>query len=231
MKKKLMISLALIVVVMFGYYMQASACTLTASITANCVEVGTGGYEIVYTITGDTDTGAVMEVTFELNISTLPTITGSFYSNGAPFTDSVPVPCDTYTISGSVTLPYYNTVTIAPFTVDCPCPPPPGQGCTPGFWKNHIGAWEPTGLSTSDIFDFIFGVSMFGSEFTLLDAVWARGGGNNRLARHGTAALLNALHPDVDYPLTVDEVIAAVRSGDLGNIVNYNEGVCIVMTD
>ena len=40
---------------------------------------------------------------------------------------------------------------------------------------------------------------------TLLEAVWARGGGINALARHAVAALLNA-SADIGYPLSVDDV-------------------------
>ena len=47
---------------------------------------------------------------------------------------------------------------------------------------------------------------------TLLEAVWATGGGVSALARHAVAALLNAASPDVDYPYSVDEVIAMVQS-------------------
>jgi len=32
------------------------------------------------------------------------------------------------------------------------------------------------------------------------------------MARHAVAALLNAANPDVDYPLTVGEIIAAVQA-------------------
>ena len=37
------------------------------------------------------------------------------------------------------------------------------------------------------------------------------------------AALLNALHPDVDYLFTAAEVIALVQAGDVDPLVDENE--------
>lgn len=93
-------------------------------------------------------------------------------------------------------------------------PPPDGEACTPGFWRNHLEDWGPTGFSPSDDFDTTFGVNFFTPDKTLLDAVKLGGGGINKLARFGVAALLNAAHPDVDFALTVPQVIALVQSGD-----------------
>ena len=44
-----------------------------------------------------------------------------------------------------------------------------------------------------------------------------------KVARHGTAALLNASHPEVNYPLTPAEVIAAVQAQDVDDLVVNNE--------
>jgi len=104
-------------------------------------------------------------------------------------------------------------------------PPPEGDGCTPGYWRqpHHLDSWVPTGLNPGDDFDTTFGVDYFDPEITLLDATWAKGGGVNKVARHGTAALLNALHPAVDYPVSAADVIAAVQAGDVGDLADYNE--------
>lgn len=108
-----------------------------------------------------------------------------------------------------------------------PCDEPPGgQGCTPGYWKNHLESWEPTGYSPGDDFDATFGVDLFSPDITLNQAVRAKGGGANRLARHGTAALLSAAHPDVAYGYTVAEVIALVQAGDAGALEAANEQFC-----
>jgi len=87
------------------------------------------------------------------------------------------------------------------------------EGCTPGYWKNHLDAWEATRYSPGDDFDTTFEVDLFDPDITLDGAVRARGGGVNRLARHGTAALLSAAHPGVPYPLSVGQVIALVQAG------------------
>src|SRR5688572_11965339 len=44
------------------------------------------------------------------------------------------------------------------------------------------------------------------------------GGGIRRTARLGVAALLSASHPDIDYPLTPEEVIERVRSGNVDRL-------------
>jgi hypothetical protein len=54
----------------------------------------------------------------------------------------------------------------------------------------------------------------------------ANGGGINELARHGVAGLLSAAHPDVDYPYSVADVIAAVLAGDAATLVEANELGC-----
>lgn len=101
-----------------------------------------------------------------------------------------------------------------------------GEGCTPGYWRNHYEDWPPTGYATTDDFDTTFGVNLFSPDITLAEAIWMGGGGLKKIARHGTAALLSAAHPDVDYPITVAEVIAAVQAGDVDMLVTYNELGC-----
>jgi len=102
--------------------------------------------------------------------------------------------------------------------------PPGGEGCTPGFWKNHLELW--VGVSPGDDFDTTFGVDLFDPDITLGQAVRLGGGGVKKLARHGTAALVNALHPGVAYPLSVAEVIAAVQAGDADTLAGFNELGC-----
>jgi hypothetical protein len=95
------------------------------------------------------------------------------------------------------------------------------EGCSPGFWKNHIELWSDVGLSPGDdfdvVFDFINSPFMEGYGGTLEEAINAKGGNRNALARHGVAALLSALHEGVLYPLEADgiqgSVIDLVQSG------------------
>lgn len=95
-----------------------------------------------------------------------------------------------------------------------PTPPPPGQGCTPGFWKNHLALW-PAPYTPGTDFDTTFGTNYFTPDITLRTALNLGGGGVNKLARHGTAALLNAAS-GINYPYTVAQVIALVQGG-VGN--------------
>jgi len=108
---------------------------------------------------------------------------------------------------------------------------PGDEGCTPGYWKNHLGSWPPTGYSPNDNFDTVFGVNYFDPDITLEQAVNARGGGLNKLARHGTAALLNAAHPGLAYPLSVAEVMALVQYGLADSLANFNEYGCPLNSD
>jgi hypothetical protein len=92
-------------------------------------------------------------------------------------------------------------------------PPPSGEGLTPGYWKNHLEDWPPTGYSPSDSYDAIFGVvNHLDSGLTLGQTIGMNGGGEKALMRHATAALLSAAHPNIEYPLTISEVIAIVQA-------------------
>lgn len=102
--------------------------------------------------------------------------------------------------------------------------PPPAegtQGCTPGYWKqkHHFGNWTspyvPKG-GNATMFSDVFNGALPGK--TLRDALRLRGGGLKALARHTSAALLNAASPNVDYGMTTQQVVdafaAAYNSGD-----------------
>ncbi len=104
-------------------------------------------------------------------------------------------------------------------------PPDRGnQGCTPGKWKNWTGLksqaniWPPTGYSQGQSVGSVFtGVHATLAGTTLLDALDGGGGpgiiGKQKiLLRAAVAALLNASHPGVAYPLTEAEVIAMVNA-------------------
>lgn len=137
------------------------------------------------------------------------------------------------TVTASSTGLLEDRVELSPITVTCPCDL---EGCTPGFWKNHTrfknwNAWEGTGYDPTNDFDATFGVDLFDPDINLLQALQARGGGMNKIARHATAALLNAAHPDVEYPINtpnevilfIQDVIYFVGGKDIDTLVNYNE--------
>ncbi len=108
-------------------------------------------------------------------------------------------------------------------------------GCTPGYWKQpqHFDSWVT--YSTNDLYDSVFDVtSSFGPSFTLLESASLGGGGENALARHAVAALLNTQDDDINYSFTQTEVIDIVQdayvSEDFENAKNIlageNEQVC-----
>lgn len=106
-----------------------------------------------------------------------------------------------------------------------------GEGCTPGYWRTaqHADDWGPTGYEPDDSFNVVFGVDWFDPDVTLLDALWMRGGHEKALARHGVAALLNALHPGIDYQYTAFDVMEMMQTGEESakNLLEYqNEMGC-----
>ena len=130
------------------------------------------------------------------------------------------------------------------------------QGCGPGFWKQdrHLDFWVD--VTPEDSFSSVFGVGLevkfkekgtkgkpsLLNDPTLIQALQAKGGKVNALARQAVAALLNAESPDVDYALTPGEVVilfqAAFNSSDPSaietqkdNFETLNELVCPLNED
>jgi hypothetical protein len=103
--------------------------------------------------------------------------------------------------------------------------PQAGQGCTPGFWKTHTdtdkypNAWPPTSLTPGQRVDSVFTIP---GEFSaladdsLLDALQYGGGDSDEeaaqiLLRAAVAAVLNAAHPNINYPGSVAGIVADVN--------------------
>lgn len=111
------------------------------------------------------------------------------------------------------------------------------EGLTPGFWKNHLSSWVT--YSDDQSFDEVFdltspitidlGKKSENTDPTILEALKAKGGINeylgiyDALARHAVAALLNAAHPDVSYPMTEDAIKTAVKNAIENGIMNDAE--------
>ncbi len=103
-------------------------------------------------------------------------------------------------------------------------PPPPNEGedtgCTPGYWKNHTESWAGTGYSPGQTTGSVFsGASAFPSlaSQSLLQSLQGGGGSGTLgaakiLLRAAVAALLNAGHPDMNYPRTTAEILADVNA-------------------
>jgi hypothetical protein len=76
-------------------------------------------------------------------------------------------------------------------------------------------------------FDVFFGIPLFGDGTTLFEAVWARGGGANAMARHAVAAVLNYCNADVHFCGCRTHIITAVQmaydTGDYESVKNYLE--------
>ena len=95
------------------------------------------------------------------------------------------------------------------------------QGCTPGYWKNHPGAWErfsPT-QTVGSVFE---GASAALADDTLLEALNYTGGsgllGAERiLLRAAVAGLLNAAASGVDYGTSVTVVKRQVSNALLSD--------------
>jgi hypothetical protein len=92
------------------------------------------------------------------------------------------------------------------------------QGCTPGYWKNHLDAWAATGYSPGQTVSSVFsGADPSLAGATLLQALNFKGGSKivgaqQILLRAAVASLLNAAHAGVGFPLTTADVIASVNA-------------------
>lgn len=95
------------------------------------------------------------------------------------------------------------------------------EGCTPGYWKqrHHFDSWVATGYSPNQTLESVFNVpNSYGLDNVKLSSALGLNGGSGTsgaariLSRAAVAALLNAAHPDVDYPLTAAEIISLVNN-------------------
>jgi len=99
-------------------------------------------------------------------------------------------------------------------------------GCTPGYWKNSQDkAWIDAGYSRGQFFMTVFGITnnqgAVTTSTTLHEALGIGGGGFKKLARHGTAALLNA--GQGHYPYAEDAIKMAVKTMFNGGTVSFPE--------
>ncbi|TVR61157.1 MAG: hypothetical protein EA422_12915 [Gemmatimonadales bacterium] len=95
-------------------------------------------------------------------------------------------------------------------------------GCSPGFWANMTGEW-PSPYSRTDTFGEIFAGVHEAIADTEFGNMLRLGGGpgvlgaQRILLRAAAAALLNAANDDVNYSMSVAEVIDAVNDALAGN--------------
>ena len=97
------------------------------------------------------------------------------------------------------------------------------EGCTPGYWKNHLERWDGAGQDEITIsvkhyygFNTFFGVtsaeSGLADTMTLADAADVNGGGVFALARHAAAGAASA-DAGINYEFSLVEVIDIYRDG------------------
>lgn len=111
------------------------------------------------------------------------------------------------------------------------------EGCSHGYWKNHLDSWVPTGYTPDQTVDSVFAQAVafptLGAS-SLLEALRFGGGpgaegGAMILLRQAVGALLNAAHPDVDFPRSpaqlIAEVDAALASGDRQTMLTLKDGL------
>ena len=133
-----------------------------------------------------------------------------------PPTPITPTPLPTNTPPCPTPLP-----TNTPPPTPTPTPTPGTQGCTLGYWKNHLAFW-PAPYDPTDILGDVFALGPFVNlngdnvpNDSLLDALLYPGGpdpagGARILLKQAVAALLNSASGF--YPLTTSQVIGMVNS-------------------
>ena len=95
---------------------------------------------------------------------------------------------------------------------------PPQEGKTPGFWMNHPSDWPDGYTQTMLVKDVFENVSEYPEllDDTLLKALNYGGGPGDLgmaklLLRHAVAAVLNARHPNINYPILESTIIEEVN--------------------
>jgi hypothetical protein len=118
-----------------------------------------------------------------------------------------------------------------------PNEPGGGEGCTLGYWKNHLSMWPPTGYTAEQPVHSVFAEASAYPDLagkSLLHALRFGGGPGAKgaamiLLKQAVAALLNASHPDVSYARAacdvIDDVNAALASGDRAAMIDLAEAL------
>jgi hypothetical protein len=93
------------------------------------------------------------------------------------------------------------------------------QGCTPGYWKNHLDSWTATGFGPNQTLESVFDVpDSLGMDNVTLSTALGGGGGPGLtgaakiLFRAGVASLLNTAHPGVAFAGSPASIVADVNA-------------------
>jgi len=117
------------------------------------------------------------------------------------------------------------------------------EGCSSGFWKTDTKGKFDLQWTThlpGDEYDTVFGEAILlpakgnkdpNDDPTLLEALKAKGGKINALAREAVAALLNSVDTSIMYPLTEAQVIAIVDAAVLDGSDEAIENARAVLFD
>ncbi|MCG7751631.1 T9SS type A sorting domain-containing protein [Flavihumibacter cheonanensis] len=112
-----------------------------------------------------------------------------------------------------------NQICSGSITVNLNCETIGTEGCGTGYWKNNKRAWQTTGYSSTQTVESVFNVpDAYGLDnLTLQQALESTGGSGTVgtakiLLRAAVAALLNAAHPDVDYPRSSQQLISSTNT-------------------
>jgi hypothetical protein len=174
---------------------------------------GMASYDLTYPPVSEWDAGPSGSMSIRFSVEFRVTVNGELFvaigsSKWTITCAGLPDPTDTPEPDPTAT----PTNTPEPTPTNTPVPPAGGQGCTPGYWKqpHHFDSW--VGYSPTDDFETVFGVDASFDPHTLLDGASRNGGGENALARHAVAALLNASSGGVNYAYTTADVIAMVQA-------------------
>src|SRR5688500_2244915 len=105
------------------------------------------------------------------------------------------------------------------------------EGCTPGYWKNHVEHWEEYKPTLQLRYVFKATATTRFAKVTMADALALKGGsgtdGSSQiLLRAASAAVLNAAHEGIGYPyrrlsgfMITDKVNVALASGDRAKMI------------
>jgi hypothetical protein len=108
-----------------------------------------------------------------------------------------------------------------------------GEGCSHGYWKQHLDSWDGTGYTPGQSVESVFAeASRFPSvaSATLHEGLEFGGGpgalgGARNLIKQAVAAVLNSV--TIDYPLSLGGVIDAVNDAlateDRGTMIDLSE--------
>ncbi len=94
---------------------------------------------------------------------------------------------------------------------------PPQEGLSHGYWKNHHDDWPSGYIPTMLVTDVFENASLYGFTVDTLQDVLEYKGGNDLegaaqiLLRNAVGSVLNAAHPNINYPISMDDLIAEVN--------------------